>query len=108
VARHIFQAFPVCICTQSNITNTENIIQVHAGWKMNEQIIIDSDDGFIGVQRKRKRVKKFFLSGIAENVKDQDILSLLKGFPLVGRWFYRHKMSVSTTPRKKICACTKL
>jgi hypothetical protein len=35
-------------------------------------------------------------SGIAENVKDQDILSLLKGFPLVGRWVYRHKMSVST------------
>jgi hypothetical protein len=26
----------------------------------------------------------------------------------VGRWFYRHKMSVSTTPRKNICACTKL
>ena len=34
-------------------------------------------DGFIGVDRKRRRHKKFFLSGIAENVKESQIYSYL-------------------------------
>lgn len=37
-----------------------------------------SSDGFVGVQRKSQKIKKFFLSGIAENVKAQDILSYLE------------------------------
>ena len=34
-------------------------------------------DGFIGVDRKRRRHKKFFLLGIAENVKESQINSYL-------------------------------
>jgi hypothetical protein len=51
-------------------------MQVPAARKMNERI--DYSDGFIGVKRKRNGIKKFFLSGIAENVKDQDILCYLE------------------------------
>lgn len=58
--------------------NVENTMQVSAARKMvNEQTDV-SADGFIGVQRKRSRIKKFFLSRIGENVKDQDILSYLE------------------------------
>ena len=34
-------------------------------------------DGFIGVERKRRKTKKFFLTGIAENVNENQILSYL-------------------------------
>ena len=36
-----------------------------------------SSDGFIGVERKRKRNKSFFLSGIDENVKECQIYSYM-------------------------------
>ena len=35
-------------------------------------------DGFIGVDRRRKRTKKFFISGIHESVKESQILSYLE------------------------------
>ena len=35
------------------------------------------EDEFVGVERKRNKIKQFFLSGIAENVKEQHILSFL-------------------------------
>jgi hypothetical protein len=35
-------------------------------------------DGFIGVDRRRKRIKNFFLSGIHESVKENQILSYLE------------------------------
>ncbi len=35
-------------------------------------------DGFIGVKRRRNRIKKFFLSGIDERVKEAQILSYLE------------------------------
>jgi hypothetical protein len=38
----------------------------------------DSADGFIGVDRRHNRVKKFLLSGIADNVKECQIVSYLK------------------------------
>jgi hypothetical protein len=34
-------------------------------------------DGFIGVERNRRKTKKFFLTGIAENVNENQILSYL-------------------------------
>ena len=34
-------------------------------------------DGFIGVERKRRKTKKFFLTGLAENVNENQILSYL-------------------------------
>ena len=45
----------------------------------NSEGLIHSDvpDGFIGVERKRKKCKKFFLSGIAEGVKESQIYSYL-------------------------------
>ena len=45
--------------------------------KIVEKTCSDSWDGFIGVDRKRRRHKKFFLSGIAENVKESQIYSYL-------------------------------
>ena len=35
-------------------------------------------DGFIGVDRRRKKVKKLFLSGIHESVQESQILSYLE------------------------------
>ena len=35
------------------------------------------DDGFVGVKRRRKRYRKFFQSGIADNVKESQIYSYL-------------------------------
>ena len=35
-------------------------------------------DGFIGVDRNRKKTKKFFLSGIHDSVKESQIFSYLK------------------------------
>ena len=35
------------------------------------------EDEFVGVERKRNKIKQFFLSGIAKNVKEQHILSFL-------------------------------
>ena len=36
------------------------------------------EDGFIGVERKRNKTKKFFLTGIAENVEESQIRSYLE------------------------------
>lgn len=44
----------------------------------NSQQDDDSGSGFVGVERKRNRTKSFFLSGIAENVTEKQILSFLK------------------------------
>ncbi len=38
----------------------------------------DIDDGFIGVERKRNKTRQLFLTGIAENVKEEQIQSYLK------------------------------
>ena len=45
--------------------------------KLVEASCSNSCDGFIGVDRKRRRYKKFFLSGIAENVKESQKYSYL-------------------------------
>ena len=38
----------------------------------------DIDDGFIGVERKRNKTRQLFLTGIAENVKEEQIQSYLQ------------------------------
>ncbi len=45
----------------------------------NSERLIHSDvpDGFTGVERKRNKYKKFFLSGIADGVKESQIYSYL-------------------------------
>ena len=45
--------------------------------KSNGELNSDSLDGFTGVERKRKKYKSFFLSGIAEGVKESYIHSYL-------------------------------
>ena len=42
----------------------------------NKPVVID--DGFIGVERKRNTIKQLFLSGIAKNVKENQIQSYLE------------------------------
>ena len=37
----------------------------------------DSSDGFIGIERKRRKFKQFFLSGIADQVNESQIISCL-------------------------------
>lgn len=44
--------------------------------KTNESSI--DSEGFTGVERKRNKIKKFFVTGIAENVKESQILSYLQ------------------------------
>ena len=56
----------------STFDKSENTSQDHL-----PQRGIDTD-GFIGVDRRRKRNKKFFISGIHESVKDSQILSYLE------------------------------
>ena len=73
------------VMTSSHAFNTCNALEKSPTNKSqnNSQQIIndpssDSADGFIGVDRRRNRVKKFLLSGIAENVKECQIVSYLK------------------------------
>ena len=42
-----------------------------------EMLSNTSTDGFVGVQRKRKKFKSFFVSGISEHVKEKQISSYL-------------------------------
>ena len=56
----------------STFDKSENTSQNHL-----PQRGIDAD-GFIGVDRRRKRTKKFFISGIHESVKKSQILSYLE------------------------------
>ena len=56
----------------STFDKSENTSQNHL-----PQGGIDAD-GFIGVDRRRKRTKKFFISGIHESVKESQILSYLE------------------------------
>ena len=50
-----------------------------SGQKSNELHQSDQpdDEGFVGVKRRCKRYRKFFLSGIADNVKESQIYSYL-------------------------------
>ena len=56
----------------STFDKSENTLQNHL-----PQGGVDAD-GFIGVDRRRKRTKKFFISGIHESVKESQILSYLE------------------------------
>ncbi len=83
--RNINQATFAEVVTSSPAFNTRNALEKSPTNKSqnNFQPIIndpssDSADGFIGVDRRRNRVKKFLLSGIAENVKECQIVSYLK------------------------------
>ena len=42
-----------------------------------EMLSNTSTDGFVGAQRKRKKIKSFFVSGISELVKEKQISSYL-------------------------------
>ncbi len=83
--RNINQATFAEVVTSSPPFNTRNALEKSPTNKSqnNSQPIIndpssDSADGFIGVDRRHYRVKKFLLSGIAENVKECQIVSYLK------------------------------
>ena len=58
-------------------TSEQSEVSENQSSKIVEKTCSDSWDGFIGVDRKRQRHKKFFLSGIAENVKESQIYSYL-------------------------------
>ena len=45
--------------------------------KENCDEMLSNTDGFVGVQRKRKKFKSFFVSGISEHVKEKQISSYL-------------------------------
>jgi hypothetical protein len=45
---------------------------------INQELPIDADDGFKGVERKRNRIKRFFLTGIAECVEEKHIRAYLE------------------------------
>ena len=58
-------------------TSEQSEVSQNQSSKIVEKTCSDSWDGFIGVDRKRRRHKTFFLSGIAENVKESPIYSYL-------------------------------
>ena len=58
-------------------TSEQSEVGQNQSSKIVEKTCPDSWDGFIGVDRKRRRYKKFFLSGISENVKESQIYSYL-------------------------------
>ncbi len=45
--------------------------------KLDKMPDCDSSDGFIGIERKRRKFKQFFLSGIADQVNESQIISCL-------------------------------
>ena len=45
--------------------------------KLDKVLDCDSSDGFIGIERKRRKFKQFFLSGIADQVNESQIISYL-------------------------------
>ena len=59
----------------------------------NKPVVID--DGFIGVERKRNRIKQLFLTGIAKNVKENQIQSYLEGRDVTPT-----RISISRSKRK--------
>ena len=63
--------------------------------KTNKQTKDLTSDGFIGVERKRKRNKSFFLSGIEENVKKSQVYSYM-----VDRHIVPIKISLFKSKRK--------
>ncbi len=63
--------------------------------KTNKQTKDLTSDGFIGVERKRKRNKSFFLSGIEGNVKESQVYSYM-----VDRHIVPIKMSLFKIKRK--------
>lgn len=66
-------------CEQMTVPKTN---QIPATTKQNLQCegyeLSSGPDGFIGVKRNRNKTKKFFVTGIDENVKESQILSFLK------------------------------
>ena len=59
----------------------------------------DTPDGFIGVDRKHKRVEKLFISGIADNVKPNQVLTYLKQRGVVPTYM---SMFASTLQKMKV------
>ncbi len=45
--------------------------------KLDKVLDCDSSDGFIGIERKRRKFKQFFLSGIADHINESQIISYL-------------------------------
>ena len=58
--------------TKTSVTNQEQKSKAS-----DSTIHNDADNGFIGVERKRNKIKQLFLTGIAENVKENQIQSYL-------------------------------
>jgi hypothetical protein len=61
---------PAIACQRIEAPN-ENIL-------INQELPIDVDDGFKGVERKRNRIKRFFLTGIDECVEEKHIRAYLE------------------------------
>lgn len=67
------------------------------------QLSTIKDDGFTGVERKRKRNKKFFLSGIANGVKENHIYTYLTKRNIVPNSILTFQSRRKGTMSAKIC-----
>ena len=67
----------ICIKMKNITYNTPGNIQQNQP-RITSESFSDIDGGVIGVERKRNKTTKFFLTGVAESVKECEILSYLK------------------------------
>ena len=56
----------------------QRIVAPNENTLINQELPIDADDGFKGVERKRNRIKRFFLTGIDECVEEKHIRAYLE------------------------------
>jgi hypothetical protein len=75
----------------------------NANGQQSPQLDTINDDGFIGVERKRKRNKKFFLSGIANGVKENHIYTYLTKRNIVPSSILTFQSRRKGTMSAKIC-----
>ena len=81
------KSYAKIVASGSNVTYSEKIVDKNKSIGQNQTPEVSKtkvaksscdSDGFVGVVRNRTRTKKYFVSGIAENVNENHILSYLR------------------------------
>ena len=81
------KSYAKIVASDSNVTYSEKTVDKNKSIKQNQTPEVSitkvaksscDSDGFVGVVRNRTRTKKYFVSGIAENVNENHILSYLR------------------------------
>jgi hypothetical protein len=86
-----------------SVNNNNNNNNSNEKGQQSPQLDTINDDGFIGVERKRKRNKNFFISGIANGVKENHIYAYLTKRNIVPNRILTFQSRRKGTMSAKIC-----